>query len=168
MPQVFRDIDCVAAQSDGAFMNCNMAQATALNVASGAQAIGVDFSVHRFGAQPVRVLNAFDDVPLRGIVVDTWNELGQRTDSRTTDAEGRTWVTGASFESEAPHALSTDNSAGYINEVYMDIECTNGSVFFETCALTGYTPVQLPAAADAAPIVIRIARPISIFGSTFG
>jgi hypothetical protein len=167
VPQVFRDIDCAAAQSNGAFMNCNMAQATILDVASGVQTNGVDFSVRRSGAQPVRVLNAFDEQPLSGIVIDTWTDLGQRTDSRTTDASGRTWVTGASYPGATPHALSTDNNAGFINEVYQDIECANGSVFFETCALTGFTPVQLPAASNAAPIVIRIARPIPIFGGNF-
>jgi hypothetical protein len=40
-------------------------------------------------------------------------------------------------------------------------------VFFGTCALTGYTPVLFPAPANAPEIVIRLARPVSIFSGSF-
>jgi len=63
--------------------------------------------------------------------------------------------------------LSTDNDRGLINEVWQDIPCPAGSVFFGSCALTGFTPVTLPAAANAPEIVWSLGRSLPLFADGF-
>jgi hypothetical protein len=166
IPQLFSGINCPNANYSS-FAGCPLAQAAPIDVAPGADITGIDFDLRRTGSQVVRVLYAFDESPLPGVMVDVWNAAGQRVDSRPTDAQGRAYPVGTANSTAAPHALSTDNTAGYINEVYQDIECPNGSVFFGSCALAGYTPVVFPAPQGAPEIILRIARPVPIFGGNF-
>jgi hypothetical protein len=166
VPQMYPGINCPGASSFS-FAGCALGQATAIDVAASAAVTGIDFDLRRTGSQVVRVLYAFDESPLPGVMVDVWNAAGQRVDSRLTDAQGRAYPVGTANSTAAPHALSTDNTAGYINEVYQDIECPNGSVFFGSCALAGYTPVVFPAPQGAPEIILRIARPVPIFGGNF-
>jgi hypothetical protein len=167
LPQLYPGVDCPASTGGNSFASCPLAQATPVQVQAGAVITGIDFALRRNGSRVIRLLNAFDDTPLAGVMVDVWNANGQRVDSRATDATGRAYSVGTAGGVTAAHALSTDNSQGLINEVYQDLECANGSVFFGTCALTGYTPVMFPAPAGAPDIVIRIARPVPIFGGSF-
>lgn len=168
LPQLFPGVDCPAGSFGVSFNGCAIAQATPVVVQNGAAVTGIDFAPRRTGSQVVRVLNAFNDEPLAGVMIDVWNSLGQRVDSRATDASGRAYPVGASNSTPATaHALSTDNDQGLINEVYQDILCPNGSVFFGTCALSGFTPVLLPAVPNAPEITWRVSRPIPIFGANF-
>jgi hypothetical protein len=167
VPQIYSGIDCPSAAGGGSFMGCAIAQATPVTTSSGASPGGIDFSLRRSGAHVVRVLNAFDNTPLAGVMIDVWNGLGQRVDSRATNAAGLAYPSTTTGGTAAGHALSTDNDQGLINEVYQDVECANGSVFFGSCALAGFTPVLFPAPANAPEIVIRIARPVPIFGGNF-
>jgi protocatechuate 3,4-dioxygenase beta subunit len=166
VPQIYSGIDCPAA-SAGSFVSCPIAQATPVVTSPGSSPGGIDFPLRRLGSQVVRVLNAFDNTPLAGVMIDVWNNLGQRVDSRETNAAGLAYPGTTTSGTPTGHALSTDNGQGLINEVYQDIECANGSVFFGSCALTGFTPVLFPAPANAPEIVIRIARPVPIFGGNF-
>lgn len=165
--QIFRGVDCAVSGGATSFAGCPLAQATPVDVVGSAGLTGIDFDVRRNGSAAVRVLYAFDDAPLPGVSIDVWNAAGQRVDSRVTGADGRAYPTNIVGFTPAPHALSTDNTAGYINEVYQDIDCPTGSVFFGSCALTGYTPVQLPAPVGSPEIIWRIARPVPIFGGNF-
>jgi hypothetical protein len=166
VPQIYSGIDCPAATS-GSFVSCPIAQATPVITSAGSSPGGIDFALRRLGSHVVRVLNAFDDTPLSGVMIDVWNGLGQRVDSRATNAAGLAYPGTTTSGTAVGHALSTDNNQGLINEVYQDIECANGSVFFGTCALTGFTPVLFPAPAGAPEIVIRVARPVPIFDGNF-
>lgn len=165
--QLHAGVDCAAVAYGPSFAACPLAQATPVVVQNGSQITDIDFNLRRSGSHVVRILNAFDDTPLAGVMIDVWNAGGQRVDSRATDANGRAYPVGGTSTTLASYALSTDNDQGLVNEVYQDIACPNGSVFFGSCALAGYTPVLFPAPAGSPEIVWRIARPVPIFGGNF-
>lgn len=167
LPRIWPGVDCPAAQFGGPWTGCALAQATPVTFTAGVERSGIDVDVRTSGSQVVRVLNAFTDTPLQGVVIDVWNAAGQRVDTRATGADGRAYPAIGFGGTAAPHALSTDNDQGLINEVFQDILCTTGSVYFGTCALTGFTPVLLPASANAPEIVWRVSRPIPIFDANF-
>jgi hypothetical protein len=165
--QLHAGVDCAAVAYGPSFAACPLAQATPVVVQNGSVITDIDFNLRRSGSHVVRMLNAFDDTPLAGVMIDVWNAGGQRVDSRATDASGRAYPVGGPGTTLASYALSTDNDQGLVNEVYQDITCPNGSVFFGSCALAGYTPVLFPAPAGSPEIVWRIARPVPIFGGNF-
>jgi 5-hydroxyisourate hydrolase-like protein (transthyretin family) len=165
VPQLYPGVDCLSAQG-GVWSGCPLALAARVTVGQGGLLDGIDFSLRGNGSLAVRVLNALDDQPLAGVAIDVWNANGQRVDTRATGADGRAYPV-VSTSPAAPHALSTDNDQGLINEVFQDIPCPTGSVFFGSCALTGFTPVLLPAAQGTPEIVWRVARPIPIFSGNF-
>lgn len=167
LPQIWPSVDCPAAQFGGPWTSCALAQATPVTFVAGTERSGIDLDLRSSGSQAVRVLNAFTDTPLQGVVIDVWNAAGQRVDTRATGADGRAYPWTPFSGAAAPHALSTDNDQGLINEVFQDILCPTGSVYFGTCALTGFTPVLLPAVPNAPEITWRVSRPIPIFGANF-
>jgi len=166
VPLIWRGIECPSAAFGGAWTACALDQAEPIAIAAGELRAGIDFDLRANGSQRVRVLGTKNGQPLAGVIVDVWDANGLRVDTRTTGSDGRAYPTVPQTVS-APYALSTDNDRGLINEVWQDIPCPAGSVFFGSCALTGFTPVTLPAAANAPEIVWSLGRSLPLFADGF-
>jgi hypothetical protein len=161
VPQLYRGIDCDTSNGFN-LSGCPFAQATPLQVADQSTLSGIDFSLRRTGTRSVRVVDDISGLPVPGVSIDVWDSAGRHVATSVTDSEGRAYA-GIASGTSGSYALSTDNALGYRDEVYDNIGCAIGSVFFGGCALTGYTPVVLPSASTAPPITIGLSRRDELF-----
>jgi 5-hydroxyisourate hydrolase-like protein (transthyretin family) len=161
VPQLYRGIDCNTSNGFN-FAGCPFAQATPLQVGDQSTLSGIDFTLRRGSTRGVRVVDDATGLPIPGVSIDVWDTAGRHVGTSTSDGDGRAYasVMGGTI---GPFAVSTDNALGYRDEVFDNIGCAIGSVFFGGCALTGYTPIVLPATSTTPPITIGLSRRDELF-----
>lgn len=142
-----------------AYLSCNLGLGQAIEVGTSVNITGIDFLLRARGARPVRVVSAATGLPVPGVAVDLWRSDFTRTDSRVTDAAGFAYLALPAFSGSDNTYLSTDNNLGYIDEVYNNRTCPNGSVFFGLCSLVGGTTLPMPVTGVVAPTVIALEDP---------
>ena len=161
--QLFKDVVC--GPEVYTFDQCPTTGVTPVNLVSGSIVDEANFTNRtRFGRLG-QVTDEATGSPLSGIIIDAFDSpSGQRTGSVMTDDDGRFDVS-PDFGGSGTFAIATDNSRGYINEVYNNLECPVGSVYLGTCLLTGATPVAFPG--DGSELSIALRREDVVFRSGF-
>lgn len=111
-------------------------------------ALGVNDAVHDFSlrraGRSARVTSASGE-PLAGVALDLWNPSGLRVHTAVTGADGRAVLQVGSYYSPTQVRLSTDNYAGYLDEVYDNLPCPYGkSVYRGGCTLAGAASLTMP------------------------
>lgn len=120
----------------------------------GSDDVALDFDLVQLGQQVL--VQAADGTPLPGVALDVWNEQGYSLGSVSTDATGRA-VLG---RHEAFVFLSTDNDAGYIDEVHSNIDCPRGtSVYKGGCGLDGAAGFSVPNPDPSTPPIVFSLEP---------
>lgn len=163
--QLFPQIDCLSGWSSQS-TGCDLASATIFELQPGQTYEGIDFRLRPRDTRGFRVIRASDNTPLAGIVIDVWNNGGQRIQSLASSADGMVYVGHNQFETRL---LSTFNLLGLEDQVYSGIRCPAGPVYFGQCSLQGATPVPSPVNGStlAPDIVIRMSDGIILFNHGF-
>lgn len=109
-----------------------------ITVTSGGTVEDVDFTLMPRGLR-VRVRDARTLAALPGIAVDLWEAGTTLARSSVSDAAGLAVLPVASGFVR----LSTDNVQGYLDEVYNNIACPNGSAFIGRCDLAAGSNIDV-------------------------
>jgi hypothetical protein len=125
----------------------------------------IDFAPRRNGSRRVRVLAARTGQPIPGVAIDLWSANGQRVDTIVSNDDGYAYPT-APQTTPADYRLSTYNTLGLVEQVYPNILCPQGSVYFGLCSLTGGTPVTFPSSSTV-PMIFTMGNADDIFSSGF-
>jgi 5-hydroxyisourate hydrolase-like protein (transthyretin family) len=110
--ELYNNIDCAA---------CSPITGTAVHVTAGGTTTGVDFTLGIGGRITGRVTDAATGEPLRGISVSIYNGNNNFVASGSTDANGQ--YTSGSGLPTGNYFARTNNSQGYVNELYDDTLC---------------------------------------------
>ncbi len=102
---------------------CDPTAGTAIAVTLGNTTDGIDFALVRASAFSGVVLDAAVGTPVTPAWVDAWNDLGEWVGSDSSDVEG---VYTVDSLSAGTYFASTDNLAGYLDELYDDLPCVHG------------------------------------------
>jgi hypothetical protein len=166
IPQIYPSVDCAAAAS-GNWENCNLSAAQAIVVENSAVS-GIDFNPSLSGSRRFRVVSAYTNLPLQGISLDLWRSDFTRAATFITDTEGQANVGLSSyFNGTEQLFITTDNALGLVDQVYENISCPNGSVFFGACSLAGGTLLSFPAQDSTTPVLISLSDPRFVFSDGF-
>ena len=132
--KLYNNITCVV---------CNVTSGTAISVTAGATTSGISFSLNTGGRISGTVTDAATAAPIANVNVQIANSSGAIVTSGFTDTAGQ-YLSAAGLTSGNYYVL-TQNSQGYINEVYNNIACLN-------CNPTSGTPVSVTAGATTSGI----------------
>ena len=119
------------------FENCPVGAGEVITLVSGEERTGVDFEIKSFNGRMVEVTRSDTGAPLAAIALDLWSTQGNWIAAVTTNAAGRARVTPYSVSFPGEFLLSTSNGLNFIDEVFDDIQCPEGSAFFGLCSLAG-------------------------------
>ncbi len=129
-----------------AFSGCVIESADVLSV--GTEDVGWDIDLEPSYARRTRAVDALSLAGIADVSIDLWDSQGRLLSSAVTDANGDAWTRvpgGGSSSSPVSGRLSTDNYAGYLDQVYRDISCPRGtSPFKGNCSLSAATPMAFP------------------------
>ena len=125
--EIYDDIPCLAY--------CDLSRGTPIAVSGGGTVAGVDFTLGLGGRISGTVAEEGTLTPLAGVSVSLLDSSGNYVDSASTDASGAFLL--PSGVPAGSYFVRTNNSLGYIDEVFDDVPCT------ADCALVGATPVTV-------------------------
>jgi hypothetical protein len=133
-PQLFSQVNCPISSSN-TFTDCAFAAATPVQVSAGNTALNIDFQPRANSAIRGTLVNQDTGAPISGVILDFWqaspNTPAQVVRSVRSDAQGKFEVS-----LSAPAWLSSDQAVGFINQVYPNLPCFNGSAASGACAAT--------------------------------
>jgi hypothetical protein len=132
--QLYRFRNCPLAGSD--FGACNFADAETVTLTNGEQRNDIDFKVRARQAIRGQVSALETGAAIDNMIIDFWARPNASA-APTIVMSTRTDVLG-NFEviSQQPVYLSTDVVSGYIDQIYPQIPCPNGSAASGACAIT--------------------------------
>ena len=128
--KLYNNITCVS---------CNVTTGTPITVTAGATTPGISFALNLGGRISGTVIDAATSAPLANVDVQIFNSSGAFVTSGFTDNLGN--YTSSSGLLPGNHFVRTNNSLGYIDEVYNNITClscnpTSGTAVSVTAGMT--------------------------------
>lgn len=149
--ELYDDIPC---QDVG---NCQSTKGTPIVVSPAGDTTGIDFALEPFDAGLVgTVLDATAGLPMAGVAVQVWDDLGNPVVRRTTRSNG-VW-----FADLPPgtYFVSTDAASAFPDQVYRGVFCDG------PCDPLAGTPLGVGAETVIRAVDFRLG-PVSIFGNGF-
>jgi protocatechuate 3,4-dioxygenase beta subunit len=146
--QIYTGIDCpLLGQS------CDPTVGTAVVLTQGQTHAGVDFDLIFSRRIVGRVTDSTTGTAIAGVVIDSWDpQSGAHCDDVATDNDGYYVLDSTGYCSATARKLSTDAGLSYIDEVYDDVACPNGSAYAGHCSLSAGATVSLP---TSQPVLAR-------------
>jgi hypothetical protein len=132
--EVYNNITCVP---------CNVTSGTPITVTAGAITSGINFALAPGGRISGTVTDVATSLPIANIPVQIRNTSGAVVANAGTNASGN-YTLGPGLPAGTYYAR-TNNSVGYINEIYNNIECM-------TCNQTSGTPITVTTGATTSGI----------------
>ena len=117
---------------------CTVTSGTPIAVTSGGTATGIDFALNRGGRISGRLTDATTGDPLPDVRIWLYDSAGSYFGSAYGGGSGE-YITAGGLPAGTYHAR-TDNTLGYIDELYDDYSCPAGS-----CTVTSGTPIAVTA-----------------------
>ncbi len=117
-------------------LTCNVTSGTPITVTTGATTSGISFSLNAGGRISGAITDAGTAAPLANVNVQILNSTGAIVSNGFTDNAGQ-YISSAGVTTGSYFVL-TQNSQGYVNEVYNNITCA-------PCNPTSGTPVSVTA-----------------------
>jgi 5-hydroxyisourate hydrolase-like protein (transthyretin family) len=129
--------------------SCTITSGTGVSVTIGATTSGVNFGLAMGGNITGAVWDAATGAPLSGVTVNVYNASGSSMGSVSTNTSG---VYSRNGLPTGTYYVRTSNSLGYIDELYDNLPCPNGS-----CTVTTGTGVSVTAGATRGGINFGLA-----------
>jgi hypothetical protein len=131
---------------------------TGVSVTTGGTASGIDFELAMGGAIAGTVTNAATSAAIGNVTVSFYNNSGVSLGSTATDSTGAFRKSGLA---SGTYFLRTTNNLGFIDELYSDIACPNG-----TCPpVTTGTSVLVTVSSTTDGIIIALAPGATMTGT---
>jgi hypothetical protein len=146
--EIYNNINCV--------VNCNVTTGTPITVTAGATTSGINFALVAGGRISGTVTDSATSAPLSGVTVTIFDSNGFNVTSVNTDASGN-YLTNIGLPSGS-YFVRTNNSQGYINEVYNNITCA-------PCNTLSGTPITVTVGTTTSGINFALAQGGRISGT---
>ena len=170
--QLYAGIDCAPVSIENN-PSCPHTAATPLHW-SGAQIVGnINFDLSASYTRLARVRDAQTLAPLAGVAVDQWSSDGVWKSSSVTNAQGVAQIRVSGVSVSIPATMqaivTTDNSLGYLDQVFDGTECAVGaSAYRGNCSIASATMVPIYDPGDVPSprleILLRSADPVFASG----
>jgi hypothetical protein len=151
LDELYSDLPCAGG-------SCTATGGTPISVTQGTTTGGVDFGLVAGGRISGTVTDAATSQPLANQQVRIFSSSGWSVGSGYTDCAG-VYTTQAGLPAGTYYAR-TENSLGYIDELYDDVSCPGGS-----CSTTSGTPITVALGATTAAIDFALAMGGRISGT---
>ncbi len=129
--ELFNNISCPGG-------SCSASSGTPISVTAGTTTTGIDFGLAPGGRISGTVTDAATGLPLANVGIDVYSASGGYVTYGNTNGSG-VYTSSSGLPSGTYYAV-TDNSSGYVDELYNNISCPGGS-----CPVTGGTPISVTA-----------------------
>jgi len=137
--------------------SCSVTSGTAISVTEGTTTTGINFGLTLGGRIGGTVTGAATGLPLANVQVNIYGANGSYVGSGYSDGSG---VYTSSGLPAGTYYAGTWNSQGYLDELYDNIPCPDGS-----CSVTGGTPVNVSLGMTTAGIDFGLAQGGRISGT---
>jgi 5-hydroxyisourate hydrolase-like protein (transthyretin family) len=157
LPQLWQQIDCVDP--------CAATTGTPIALSSGASVSNIDFLLVPRHAIAGRVSDLSDN-GIDGALIDLFDAATRAYQgTAVTDAQGYYVAAGGN---PSAYLVATDTGGTYLDQVFSNISCPNGSAYFGLCPLAGAAPV-LAGSLNIQPVLVnfRLRPGDTVFWSGF-
>jgi protocatechuate 3,4-dioxygenase beta subunit len=133
LDELYDDFPCPGGAPPG----CDPTTGSPVNVIHGDTTTGLDFDLLLRGGLAGTIEALGTGEPLAGVAVDVWDAQGQHVAASASDTYGVYQVD----LSSGTYYVATDNSLGYIDEVYDGLRCPEGPAILGLCDPLSGEPV---------------------------
>jgi hypothetical protein len=124
--------------------NCDPNSGTPISVTSGSTTMGINFALTLGGKISGNVKDAGTMANLSGVTVQIYDSAGVFVTTVSTNASG-IYTTAVGLQAGTYYARTTNNTGGYINQIYNNTTCV-------VCTLALGTPISVTAGSTASGI----------------
>ncbi|HJQ68390.1 MAG TPA: carboxypeptidase regulatory-like domain-containing protein [Blastocatellia bacterium] len=123
---------------------CNVTAGTPISVTAGSTTTSINFALNLGGRISGTVTDAATSAPIANVNVQLFNSTGSFIESGFTNASGN-YISNSGLPA-GNYFARTNNSSGYIDELYNNISC------FPNCTVTSGTPISVTAGSTTSGI----------------